>query len=167
MPGEEEAKSSRETSMPTSFVFPTIQFTRVHLHLRYFHSNSRGAIRSIFDIGTWLWRRSCDFSLNRLHDKKGSQGPPSLCFAVTLAFFTHTFTSFFNSSSSTGTRKTRACAQEVSRHSIMLLFTERQRLRDVFSKSSSRRWRENCIRNVHARVRDLHKSSPPLYVNQL
>lgn len=69
--GEEEAKSSRETSMPTSFVFPTIQFTRVHLHLCYFHSNSGGAIRSIFDIGTWLWRRSCDFCLNGVHDKKG------------------------------------------------------------------------------------------------
>lgn len=49
---EEEAKSSRGTSIPTSFVFSTIQFTPVHLHLRYFHSNSRGAIRSIFDIGT-------------------------------------------------------------------------------------------------------------------
>lgn len=50
--GEEKEKSSRETSMPTSFVFPTNQFTPVHLHLRHFHSNSGGAIRSIFDIGT-------------------------------------------------------------------------------------------------------------------
>lgn len=50
--GAEEAKSSREMSIAASFVFPTIQFTPVHLHLRYFHSNSRGAIRSIFDIGT-------------------------------------------------------------------------------------------------------------------
>ena len=53
---EEEAKSSRGTSIPTSFVFSTIQFTPVHLHLRYFHSNSRGAIRSIFDIGMTLKR---------------------------------------------------------------------------------------------------------------
>lgn len=49
---EEEAKSSSGMSIPTSFVFSTIHFTPVHLHLRYFHSNSRGAIRSIFDIGT-------------------------------------------------------------------------------------------------------------------
>lgn len=50
--GAEEAKSSREMSIAASFVFPTMQFTPVHLHLRYFHSNGRGAIRSIFDIGT-------------------------------------------------------------------------------------------------------------------
>lgn len=95
MLGEEKGKSSRETSMPTSFVFPTIQFTRVHLHLHHFHSNSGGAIRSIFDIGTWLWRWSCDFSLNRLHDKKDLQIPPFPDVAVTPALFTKTFTSFF------------------------------------------------------------------------
>lgn len=50
--GAEAAKSSREMSIAASFVFPTMQFTPVHLHLRYFHSNGRGAIRSIFDIGT-------------------------------------------------------------------------------------------------------------------
>lgn len=67
--GEEEAKSSRGTSIPASFVF-SIQFTPVHLHLRYFHSNSRGAIRSIFDIGTWLWKISCNFSLKRRNEKR-------------------------------------------------------------------------------------------------
>lgn len=73
--GAEEAKSSREMSIAASFVFPTIQFTPVHLHLRDFHSNGRGAIRSIFDIGTWLWRRSCDLSLNRPHGgKKKEEG---------------------------------------------------------------------------------------------
>lgn len=102
---EEKGKSSRETSMPTSFVFPTIQFTRVHLHLRYFHSNSRGAIRSIFDISTRLWRRSCDISLNRLHDKKDLQIPPSSDFAVTPALFTQTFISFFNLSTSPGVQR--------------------------------------------------------------
>lgn len=76
---EEEAKSSRGTSDPASFVFSTIQFTPVHLHLRYFHSNSRGAIRSIFDIGTWLWKRSRHFSLNRRHEKKKNKNfPPHL-----------------------------------------------------------------------------------------
>lgn len=73
--GEEEAKSSRGTSIPTSFVFSTIQFSPVHLHLCYFHSNSRGAIRSIFDIGTWLWKRSCHFFLNRHHEKKTAPPP--------------------------------------------------------------------------------------------
>ena len=68
--GEDEAKSSRGTSIPASFVFSTIQFTPVHLHLRYFHSNSRGAIRSIFEIGTWLWKISCHFSLKRRNEKR-------------------------------------------------------------------------------------------------
>ena len=82
---EEEAKSSRGTSDPASFVFSTIQFTPVHLHLRYFHSNSRGAIRSIFDIGTWLWKRSRHFSLNRRHEKKKKVG-------VKVGFFKQKFT---------------------------------------------------------------------------
>lgn len=79
---EEEAKSSRGTSIPTSFVFSTIQFTPVHLHLHYFHSNSRGAIRSIFDIGTWLWKRACHFSVNRW--KKTAIFPPC---GVKVGFF--------------------------------------------------------------------------------
>lgn len=64
---EEEAKSREGMSIPISFVFSTIQFTPVHLHLCYFHSNSRGAIKSIFDIGTWLWKGSCHFAWSRCH----------------------------------------------------------------------------------------------------
>lgn len=78
-------KSSKGTSIPTSFVFSTTQFTPVHLHLYYFHSNSRGAIRSIFDIGTWLWKRACHFSVNRRHEKKGCNFFPS--FGVKVGFF--------------------------------------------------------------------------------
>lgn len=51
---KKKAESSKGLSIPTSFVFSTIQLTPVHLHLSYFHGNSRGAIRSIFDIGARL-----------------------------------------------------------------------------------------------------------------
>lgn len=147
---EEKGKSSRETSMPTSFVFPTIQFTGVHLHLRYFHSNSRGAIRSIFDIGTRLWRRSCDFSLNRLHDKKDLQIPPSPDFAVTPALLTQTFTSFFKLLSSPGAQRKHTHLHSVMAawpaFSLFIVHGQLQNLRDVWNKDQAPlRWREDQI----------------------
>lgn len=76
--------AGKRASQPHLYSPPSNSLQFIYI---YFHSNSRRAIRSIFDIGTWLWRRSCDFSLNRLHDKKKrlADSPPSY-FALAVGF---------------------------------------------------------------------------------